>query len=91
MHIATNNEYRQKGANTMAFDKDCPCTADCKKRPNCYGCKEGNQWRLKKQAEAEQRYNNKAFQRYRMEKYAHYVQLNAENAKKPKRILNRKK
>ena len=74
----------------MAFDKDCPCSKDCKKRPDCYGCKEGNLWRLKKQAEAEQRYINRAFNRYKIDRYNYYEKLNAENTKKPKRVLNRK-
>ncbi len=75
----------------MAFDKDCPCNTDCPDRPNCKGCERGNAWRKKKQEERDQQYKEKAFNRYRMDKYAYYEKLNVENSKKPKKTLNKKR
>lgn len=44
-----------KGAKTMLFDKDNPCRRDCPDRPHCKGCKRGNAWRDKKNAESKQK------------------------------------
>ena len=75
----------------MAFDKDCPCTPECKKRPNCKGCVEGNAWRKKKHEEAEQRYRENTFHRYEMDKFNENAQKHMENNKKPKKKRNIRK
>jgi hypothetical protein len=75
----------------MAIDNtDCPCWG-CTKRPDCYGCKEGNLWRLKKQAEKEQRYKNNAFQRYEFDARRRVMAAKANlSKKKNKRWGNQK-
>ena len=69
----------------MALDKDCPCTIDCPDRPNCYGCVRGNQWRLKKQAEAKQRYINNAYKRHEIDLFNKKFNITVKHQKKPKR------
>lgn len=74
----------------MALDKDCPCTKECLDRLNCKGCERGNAWRKKKQTEREQRYQDRAYTRYKIEKYIKFENLRVENSKKPKNRINRK-
>ena len=69
----------------MAFDKDCPCNMECPDRPNCKGCVRGNLWRLKKQAESEQRYVNKAFHRHEIDLFNKKFYMTVKNKRKPKR------
>lgn len=74
----------------MTVNSDCPCWG-CTDRPNCKGCERGNAWRKKKQEEREQRYKEKAFHRYEMDKFKDKAQKHAERSQKPKRLLNRKR
>ena len=72
----------------MALDKDCPCNTECKRRPNCKGCEEGNAWRKKKQAEAEQRYKNNAFHRHEIDLFNSKLNKSIKNQKRTKRWKN---
>ncbi len=53
----------------MAFFKDCPCTKDCKDRPNCKGCERGNAWREKKNAMIKRNAAENDFKLYEMNSY----------------------
>lgn len=51
------------------IDKDCPCTSDCPDRPNCRGCKRGNEYRAKKIQESRQKQAENEFNGYLFGKY----------------------